>query len=752
VLPLAAGFVVIVGLCAWTIGANSSLGRWVAAGLLLLATATWWLLCHRVLGAIRRLDAESASRERLQIARRAEAQVIAVRAHAEALIANAPAAMAMFDREMRYVVHSQRWLEDYRLQGQTILGRSHYEVFPEITEEWKAIHRGCLEGAVERSEEVPFDRADGQRQWLRWDVRSWRDERGEIGGIVMMTEEITERKKVEDALREATARAEAASLAKSDFLATMSHEIRTPMSGVVGFTSLLLETDLDARQREYTQTIRSSSETLLRILNDILDYSKIEAGHLELEDAPFDPSATTGDVIELLSFAAGNKQLELVLSLDPATPPSVVGDPARFRQVVLNLLGNAIKFTESGAVGVRVELVSGETPRLRVAVVDSGIGIAAEKQGLLFRKFSQVDASTSRKFGGTGLGLAISRELVELMGGEIGVESALGAGSMFWFMLPVRLPVTLPVSASATAPALALEELAATKALSGRRVLIVDDLPAQQAALAEHLSPWGIRSVGASSGIEALALLRSSRTSGDPFDLVLIDEEMPGLDGPATAKRMDADPTVAGIPRLLMSATLRTAPLEFADVVVKPIARPAQLHDALVRALKPAERREILQFPVTPAVAPPNAPPAKSETFYVLLAEDNPVNQKLGVRMLERLGCRVDVANDGREAVEKGSSEPYDMIFMDGQMPLLDGFEATRKIRAREAAASSASSLAPTRRVPIIALTASAMQGDRERCLEAGMDDYATKPLRLADLQAALARWSAVARSMRKAS
>jgi two-component system sensor histidine kinase/response regulator len=485
--------------------------------------------------------------------------------------------------------------------------------------------------------------------------------------------------------------ADEASRLKSDFLANMSHEVRTPMNGVIGMTDLLLETDLDASQRDYAQTVRNSGEALLTIINDILDFSKVEAGKLEVEDIEFDLLTIVDAVVDLLAGAAQTKELELVAVIESSVPAVVTGDPGRVRQVLTNLIGNAIKFTHTGEIVVRVTEAEAEGADngVRFEVSDTGDGIAPDKLATVFQPFVQADTSTSRKYGGTGLGLAISSQLIALMGGDCGVSSRLGAGSDFWFTIPGHAQAGLATH----------DRLPPDPDLAGVTALIVDDSAEQCRVLSEYLIDWGMTVTTAASGPSALATMRTAATQGQPFAVALLDRSMAGIDGLDLKAAIAADPALA------------------ARVV--PITKPVQ-REGLRACLRVALGVEAADAAPAEATAQDPSSSGEPEPARLLLAEDNVINQKVAVAMLASAGYRVDTVLNGAAAVEAVADQPYDAILMDCQMPELNGYEATAAIRAHEGS---------DRHTPIIAMTAGARQEDRERCLAEGMDSYVSKPV-----------------------
>jgi len=580
---------------------------------------------------------------------------------------------------------------------------------------------------------------DGTFRWILWNITATKD----VQELYISGQDITARKYIETELRKARKAAEAASQAKSEFLASMSHEIRTPMNGVLGTVDLLMNTSLTAQQRELAGLARASGEMLLITINDILDFSKIEAGKMVITPTPFDLLQTVEEVAGMIAMQPQRKnEVDVIVRYLPDVPRHVIGDLGRIRQILTNLTNNAIKFTDRGHVLINVETdqLDEENVSLRISVEDSGIGIAADKLEGLFDKFTQADTSTTRRHGGTGLGLAITKQLVQLMGGSIAVTSRVGVGSTFWFV--VRLPLQLNEQVEASPPA----------QLTGVRILIVDHNSVNRRVLQEQIRAWRMRIGSCASGGEAIRSLREAHAAGNPYQIAILDYQILDMDGETLGRAIKQDPLLRDIELVMLSSTgqeeaarEKLKKIGFAAYLSKP-TRQTELLAALAD-IRDAHREHrspdfiighALQTQAQPqtreatAEEIPAAPPARFHGTRALLAEDNATNQIVAAMTLRNLGCEVDIAANGLEAMQMIEKSSYDIVFMDCEMPQVDGFEATIAIRRRHDSKSQ---------LPIIAVTAQAMQGDRERCLAAGMNDYISKPARLEDFSAILQKW-----------
>jgi two-component system, sensor histidine kinase and response regulator len=642
---------------------------------------------------------------------RAEAAIKAERDFSAAVIDTAGSLVMVLDPDRRILRFNRTCEALTGRSAEQVRGQRPSELFPADPAEAARVGKLLSEA---RPDDFPIEfelewhAADGERRLIAWSNSCLLDEHGEIEYIVAAGADVTERR---NALYEAME----ASRAKSDFLANMSHELRTPLNGVIGMLELLMDTELTTEQREYARTAVTSGDALLTVINDILDFSKIEARMLELDVGDFDLRQVVEDASTMLAHEAHDKGVELTVWVDEQVPPVVRGDAGRLRQVLTNLISNAVKFTPAGEVSVRVGTEDLDDDRLlvRAEVCDTGIGIAPERNPALFEPFSQEDSSTTRRFGGTGLGLAISRQLVELMNGELSAESAPGEGSTFRFTATVdRASGDRPTRRSRAALP------------DGLRVLVVDDNATNREVLRGYLDPRVMTCDEAESGEDALVMLHTAAGEGAPYALVVLDFHMPGMDGLELARAIRSTPSLRSA-RLVMLASAVTDRGEGIDAYLTKPVRRAALLEAVASAVRPGGPRR-------PAVGPAQPAPAPAAAGRLLVAEDNPVNQLVIQGMLAKRGYAVDTVATGREALEALDRERHAAVLMDVQMPELDGYETTRRIRAAEDGDPH---------VPIIAMTAGALEGDREAALDAGMDDYLAKPLRPEALDAVLERW-----------
>ena len=651
------------------------------------------------------------------------------------LVEHLPMVIIRKDQQGRFEFVSHSFYEQTGKTPEQVIGFTDADIFPKhLGEKYRNDDLQVMQSGeiFEGVEEHPTP--DGSISYVQVLKTPIADHSGNIVGVQCAFWDVTEKRAAEQALRQRTEelqhahqqvrlardQAEEASLAKSQFLANMSHEIRTPMNGIIGMAELLHGTNLATQQREYVKLIDRSADALLRLLNDILDLSKIEAGKLELETIRFDPRETLGDSLHLLSVRASEKDLELACRIDPKVPRQLIGDPSRLRQIIINLVGNAIKFTDSGEILVTLsaEQLDSQTAKLNLAVKDTGIGIDSDKQRDIFEAFTQADASTSRRFGGTGLGLTISAQLVELMGGDLQVESTPGQGSTFHFTATFGVTPQTENEQPHTTP----------QSLTGLPVLIVDDNETNRIILHETLTNWSMAPATAPDPQTAIDKLTHAASQDKPFALALIDGQLDQATGLELAQSIRNNPDIASTPIVLLSTTPSTeesqtaANLNIRHRLIKPVKQSALL-DAITQTLgtassdQPNTTHESQQLPDKP-----------KRSLSILLAEDGPVNQRVAIELLKRRGHKVTLATNGQQATDIAAYKQFDAILMDIHMPLMDGYQATQAIRQIE------QNNTPPKRTPIIAMTANAMKGDRQRCLDAGMDDYIAKPIRAATL------------------
>ena len=644
------------------------------------------------------------------------------------LVHSIPACFVRKDRDGVIAFANDQFAKLMGIAANEMVGKTMADFYPEeFASDARAEDEQVMRSG-EIIEDVFEDMVDGKLHYFASRKGPVRDENQQVIGIQTIFWDITKQRIAEQALiaereqlKAAKQAAEDANRAKSDFLANMSHEIRTPMNAIIGMTDLLLETPLTQSQHEYLSMVQDSGEALLTLINDVLDFSKIESGKFELEQSTFDIRESLGDTMKGLAFRGHSKGLELAFRVDKQIPKYLIGDAGRIRQIVVNLVGNAIKFTESGEVVLEIDCVeiSDRGTKVRFGIVDTGIGIAQENLAKVFQEFEQADASTTRKFGGTGLGLAISSRLVQLMNGRIWAESELGSGSKFNFEIELEIDKTQQVA----------PRFESQVNIQGVRVLIVDDNATNRRILKDMLVNWGMNPTTVSGGELAIQAIQDANEEKDSFQLVITDMNMPGMDGLMFVEAIVERSLLDSACVIMLTSGARSndattlQSLGISSHLLKP-AKQSEIYDAVMSSLNTSG----VTMPLThkPTAELPNVVVSAMPQLQILLAEDNLVNQKLAIGILEKLGHRIVVANNGVEALNMLEQSKFDIVFMDVQMPEMDGLAATRELRRREGTTNT--------RIPVVAMTAHAMKGDRENCLDAGMDDYLGKPIRLKDV------------------
>ncbi|WP_116788650.1 PAS domain S-box protein [Flavobacterium psychrotrophum] len=635
------------------------------------------------------------------------------KARLSAFVEHTPASVAMLDTDMRYIAVSNRWIEDYSLQGHDIIGASYYEIFKDIDDESKKLHQRVMAGTVERKDEDTYNApGDNETQYITWEMRPWYSSAEKVGGIMIFTQNITQIIRQREELKVAKLNAEMANIAKSEFLANMSHEIRTPLNGVIGFTDLVLKTKLDQTQYQYLSIVNQSANALLSIINDILDFSKIEAGKLELDYEKCDLYDIAGQAADIIAYQVQTKKLEMLLNISPDLPRFIYADSIRLKQILVNLLGNASKFTEKGEIELKIEPISeniGETT-LRFAVRDTGIGIKPEKQIKIFEAFAQEDSSTTKKYGGTGLGLNISNKLLALMNSYLQLDSTPNAGSIFYFDVTFKSENGDPINWEG------IEKI--------KHALIVDDNENNRHILSQMLLLYNINSTEAANGFEALQLLSES----DVYDVIFMDYHMPFMDGVETIEKIRNTFSSDKLSIILLHSSSDDSKIidacERLDVknrILKPI-KLQEIYNALSHLSRKGSVNSQEQVKST-----------STDNFTILVAEDNPVNMMLVRSIIKKIATNAIVieAVNGIEAVKFYAGKTPDLIFMDVQMPEMDGFEATKAIR----------DINKELHVPIVALTAGNVKGEKEKCIAAGMDDFVVKPIKEENIDFIFNKW-----------